>query len=125
MLCAVGAWYFALWQYLFLFFFFKDPAPPEISPLPLPAALPIPRREPQLGREPLQPLAVGPVAHHDETPAQGAHLAQRLQQSIESLLRHQAAHEADREPVVDRKSTRLNSSHSQISYAVFCLKKKK
>src|SRR2546427_8002213 len=30
-----------------------------------------------------------------------------------------ASHEAD------RKSTRLNSSHSQISYAVFCLKKKK
>src|SRR2546421_9302667 len=34
-----------------------------------------------------------------------------------------------REPVVppgvDRKSTRLNSSHDQISYAVFCLKKKK
>src|SRR2546430_8781765 len=26
---------------------------------------------------------------------------------------------------VDRKSTRLNSSHSQISYAVFCLKKKR
>src|SRR2546430_13744508 len=29
-----------------------------------------------------------------------------------------------RAPGVDRKSTRLNSSHSQISYAVFCLKKK-
>src|SRR2546427_5891312 len=28
-------------------------------------------------------------------------------------------------PNADRKSTRLNSSHSQISYAVFCLKKKK
>src|SRR5688572_32761470 len=28
-------------------------------------------------------------------------------------------------PTGDRKSTRLNSSHSQISYAVFCLKKKK
>src|SRR2546427_5376998 len=28
-------------------------------------------------------------------------------------------------PDLDRKSTRLNSSHSQISYAVFCLKKKK
>src|SRR2546430_4586865 len=28
-------------------------------------------------------------------------------------------------PWKDRKSTRLNSSHSQISYAVFCLKKKK
>src|SRR5689334_23819231 len=27
--------------------------------------------------------------------------------------------------IVDRKSTRLNSSHSSISYAVFCLKKKK
>src|SRR2546427_3391222 len=27
--------------------------------------------------------------------------------------------------ISDRKSTRLNSSHSQISYAVFCLKKKK
>src|SRR2546422_6204248 len=29
------------------------------------------------------------------------------------------------EPGVDRKSTRLNSSHGYISYAVFCLKKKK
>src|SRR5438128_6571800 len=28
-------------------------------------------------------------------------------------------------PVIDRKSTRLNSSHGSISYAVFCLKKKK
>src|SRR5690625_5608518 len=32
---------------------------------------------------------------------------------------------ADLEPKVDRKSTRLNSSHVAISYAVFCLKKKK
>src|SRR2546427_7371409 len=31
----------------------------------------------------------------------------------------------DTRAAVDRKSTRLNSSHSQISYAVFCLKKKK
>src|SRR3712207_2982343 len=39
-------------------------------------------------------------------------------------LRHQSALEqADR--VQDRKSTRLNSSHANISYAVFCLKKKK
>src|SRR5688572_30944408 len=30
-----------------------------------------------------------------------------------------------RQGAEDRKSTRLNSSHSQISYAVFCLKKKK
>src|SRR5256886_10374444 len=32
---------------------------------------------------------------------------------------------SDRWLDLDRKSTRLNSSHSQISYAVFCLKKKK
>src|SRR2546430_10444484 len=31
----------------------------------------------------------------------------------------------NQETAKDRKSTRLNSSHSQISYAVFCLKKKK
>src|SRR3712207_8669904 len=36
--------------------------------------------------------------------------------SISWLLRHQ---------IGDRKSTRLNSSHANISYAVFCLKKKK
>src|SRR3712207_8685629 len=34
------------------------------------------------------------------------------------------AHHVDRHPG-DRKSTRLNSSHANISYAVFCLKKKK
>src|SRR2546427_2058742 len=45
--------------------------------------------------------------------------------------RQRAAHQHldQAEPLVaaqvDRKSTRLNSSHSQISYAVFCLKKKK
>src|SRR5688572_31849193 len=32
---------------------------------------------------------------------------------------------ATKDRMTDRKSTRLNSSHSQISYAVFCLKKKK
>src|SRR3712207_8833717 len=31
----------------------------------------------------------------------------------------------ERGPALDRKSTRLNSSHANISYAVFCLKKKK
>src|SRR2546427_7554333 len=46
-------------------------------------------------------------------------------------LREEDIHVGDRfrigtaELTVDRKSTRLNSSHSQISYAVFCLKKKK
>src|SRR2546430_7481166 len=38
---------------------------------------------------------------------------------------HRAQEPAGRRgPAQDRKSTRLNSSHSQISYAVFCLKKK-
>src|SRR5438445_6711716 len=55
-------------------------------------------------------------------------------QALESDLgcgaeaRAQAAVRAEmakvREPALDRKSTRLNSSHANISYAVFCLKKK-
>src|SRR2546421_2752464 len=36
-----------------------------------------------------------------------------------------AAFDHGQVPTIDRKSTRLNSSHDQISYAVFCLKKKK
>src|SRR2546430_11244563 len=38
---------------------------------------------------------------------------------------HPSATETSLGQEIDRKSTRLNSSHSQISYAVFCLKKKK
>src|SRR2546427_8878871 len=41
------------------------------------------------------------------------------------LLEHFASQVARAAVAADRKSTRLNSSHSQISYAVFCLKKKK
>src|SRR2546430_5416414 len=37
----------------------------------------------------------------------------------------QGLHDGLAARIADRKSTRLNSSHSQISYAVFCLKKKK
>src|SRR2546430_7746402 len=40
-------------------------------------------------------------------------------------VRHFPRARAPRLVLRDRKSTRLNSSHSQISYAVFCLKKKK
>src|SRR2546430_12520997 len=40
-------------------------------------------------------------------------------------LRIRACLQRVKDPLADRKSTRLNSSHSQISYAVFCLKKKK
>src|SRR5688572_32485089 len=53
----------------------------------------------------------------DERPPVAAHAPDTLP----------GAHEDRRGPRTarDRKSTRLNSSHSQISYAVFCLKKKK
>src|SRR5260221_3983869 len=42
-----------------------------------------------------------------------------------SAAAHSRRHEQVRLPGQDRKSTRLNSSHTVISYAVFCLKKKK
>src|SRR3712207_7789229 len=42
-------------------------------------------------------------------------------EQVEAGLRETAGERAER---VDRKSTRLNSSHANISYAVFCLKKK-
>src|SRR5574341_2332038 len=38
---------------------------------------------------------------------------------------HERDHAPDHQPGPDRKSTRLNSSHQLISYAAFCLKKKK
>src|SRR5688572_31627855 len=46
-------------------------------------------------------------------------LGRRQNTPAKHLLLHDLVH-----IVIDRKSTRLNSSHSQISYAVFCLKKK-
>src|SRR2546427_3237049 len=48
----------------------------------------------------------------------------RLQPLIGRIRTHDAPRVGG-PPSPDRKSTRLNSSHSQISYAVFCLKKKK
>src|SRR5690349_24209426 len=46
-------------------------------------------------------------------------------QAAEALLRRQGSAGPVQLPGQDRKSTRLNSSHVEISYAVFCLKKKK
>src|SRR3989475_6831658 len=55
--------------------------------------------------------------------------AMTMRDKLELLQQKRAEAElgggADRVKAQDRKSTRLNSSHSQISYAVFCLKKKK
>src|SRR5258708_9447294 len=47
-----------------------------------------------------------------------------LERSIEVLAKHSPGSREDFNRPLDRKSTRLNSSHQIISYAVFCLKKK-
>src|SRR5688572_17297136 len=49
----------------------------------------------------------------------------RLFHFCDNLLFQQPGYADSTSIRLDRKSTRLNSSHSQISYAVFCLKKKK
>src|SRR3712207_8720253 len=67
--------------------------------------------------------------HHDA--AARAEHRQRERAEEPGLERRRLLHTApdrfDRRPAADgdRKSTRLNSSHANISYAVFCLKKKK
>src|SRR3712207_7964602 len=86
-----------------LFFFFNDTATTEIYTLSLHDALPISGRRERV-RLGLQRRG---RALRRRVPAGGARV-QRAQ------LRAR-----------DRKSTRLNSSHANISYAVFCLKKKK
>src|SRR5256886_6508501 len=109
----------------FFFFFFNDPATTEIYTLPLHAPLPIFG----LGLDaPAVTAEVMPVEQHR---AQRSHQPvgdiARAGGAVIRLLRLQCAEHryAGAHHVQDRKSTRLNSSHSQISYAVFCLKKKK
>src|SRR3712207_8354172 len=98
-----------------IFFFFNDTATTEIYTLSLHDALPIsarrprrraprarPRRADPRGRGTARPTAPAPPDHPNP---QGPYLPCRRR--------------------LDRKSTRLNSSHANISYAVFCLKKKK
>src|SRR2546430_5639914 len=59
----------------------------------------------------------GHEGHHAEVGADGlVDLGEQIQRRVGQDQRGRRR---------DRKSTRLNSSHSQISYAVFCLKKKK
>src|SRR3712207_7710904 len=60
-------------------------------------------------------------AAHDRAPVGGAHRPDPTGVPLGSPLMSSSA----RAPARDRKSTRLNSSHANISYAVFCLKKKK
>src|SRR2546422_4207797 len=84
---------------IMIFFFFNDTATTEIYTLSLHDALPISRnRSPNRRRQ------------------KGDRQAER---------RHRPRNRRWRRQDRDRKSTRLNSSHGYISYAVFCLKKKK
>src|SRR5206468_8915304 len=67
--------------------------------------------------------------HHRRHPARIANRhPHRLQLRVVSLVAVDVAEQAEvvscPQAIQDRKSTRLNSSHDQISYAVFCLKKK-
>src|SRR3712207_7321927 len=72
------------------------------------------------GDDDLRPVLAGEVAHLVVVD-QLAVLAHRVGHRVEPPAR-----EVDLAAVrEDRKSTRLNSSHANISYAVFCLKKKK
>src|SRR3989475_8525965 len=84
--------------YLLFFFFFNDTATTEIYTLSLHDALPI------------SDYRVVPWVTFTDPEVARVGLT---------------AAEAEARGERDRKSTRLNSSHSQISYAVFCLKKKK
>src|SRR2546422_6577575 len=87
---------------VFFFFFFNDTATTEIYTLSLHDALPI------------------SAVHRGELHEGGASLARRAVHLVASEHLDLAVVEPQ-----DRKSTRLNSSHGYISYAVFCLKKKK
>src|SRR2546421_5778874 len=64
------------------------------------------------------------VEQLDRLAAAGMDVA-RLNFSHGTHAEHAEVIQRIREAEADRKSTRLNSSHDQISYAVFCLKKKK
>src|SRR3712207_8571111 len=98
-----------------VFFFFNDTATTEIYTLSLHDALPIFRPGPVVGQD--REVQHVRVRQHDVGPA--ADLAALLARRVAVVDRR--AHLAPQ----DRKSTRLNSSHANISYAVFCLKKKK
>src|SRR5690606_40976001 len=103
-----------------LLLYFNYPPHTGIYTLSLHDALPIlPAPEPRLRS-----------SNRTQPPAAPILILLRKQPQRESLL--PGSIEADDEPRVDqfdaaqdRKSTRLNSSHVKISYAVFCLKKKK
>src|SRR2546430_12736726 len=105
-------------MYIFFFFFLMIRRPPRSTLFPYTTLF---RSAPGRGvRGAGRHVAVrGPLAA-DPGDQPGSPAAARR-------VRHERGAVAGTDPgaAQDRKSTRLNSSHSQISYAVFCLKKKK
>src|SRR3712207_9596572 len=95
--------------YLSLIFFFNDTATTEIYTLSLHDALPISRPGASRAIKPLSRLSLVLCDQSPRVMLIPLHGGVNL---------YRGAHR-------DRKSTRLNSSHANISYAVFCLKKKK
>src|SRR5256885_9634332 len=97
---------------IIFFFFFNDTATTEIYTLSLHDALPI------FQAGPLEPAE--PAGGHLPVGGRGGQVDRRAGRGEDTFQR-------DHRPGggQDRKSTRLNSSHLVISYAVFCLKKKK
>src|SRR3712207_6977347 len=89
-----------------IFFFFNDTATTEIYTLSLHDALPI-----------LEPVLFAAQRQVVLDRVQGMHGVEMREDEHPRPVRAR--------PGADRKSTRLNSSHANISYAVFCLKKKK
>src|SRR5690348_17654785 len=95
----------------FYYFFFHAPATPEIYTLSLHDALPI--------------FKMTTLGHKNAGDTVNIE-SNMLVKYVERILAGSRPERARRNtPLADRKSTRLNSSHPSISYAVFCLKKKK
>src|SRR3712207_7284085 len=99
-----------------IFFFFNDTATTEIYTLSLHDALPIFGVHDDVDL--VRAEAEEPVRLDDFEPL--VHQGRRVDGYLRAHVPGRVAHR-----LLDRKSTRLNSSHANISYAVFCLKKKK
>src|SRR3712207_7679195 len=104
------------WRRGTLLFFFNDTATTEIYTLSLHDALPICAGAPaQLIIQPPDTSKMAPVTNSASGPER--------KQTARATSSGSPARPSG--VAADRKSTRLNSSHANISYAVFCLKKKK
>src|SRR2546430_9459770 len=103
---------------MFYFFFFNDTATTEIYTLSLHDALPISRGALDRGGDGSRGIGWNLL------PVPQGSASGSVRGGVSGSGHGVRDHRADHRPQ-DRKSTRLNSSHSQISYAVFCLKKKK